>query len=224
MVRLTRWIVGVTIFTASLAIGATTFAGLQWWEAHTGAKTVEKQANAAVDLARAARDQAKAATDQIAIAKDQVAAAKETAGIGRAQLTQNGDLFAAQQRPIVQFDPADPHSKRGIVEVPGGLGYSWFYAFKNIGQGPAYDVETHEAISVFGRRPQTNWRRDPGIFAQGEERWAQATYVFKDDEKRGLGDPAPRISVTFDYRDGQGRRWSSGFCRQLGSNGSIGVC
>lgn len=224
MVNLTRRMFGVTLFTAALAVGATVFTGLQWWEAHTGSETANKQATAAVDLARAARAQVGVAASQVAVAKDQVRAAKEAAGIERQQLTQSRDLFAEEQRPIVQYDPSEPHTKLGVRALEDGGGFEWFYGVQSVGKSSAYKVRTTESLSVYGRAPQTNVRNDPRIFVPGQQRWAQATYRYKPGEGPGDGFPYPKIIVRFDYFDGQGRQWSSDFCRQLSPNGTTGEC
>src|SRR5690606_18193053 len=85
MVHQTRWIIRLTLATAVAAIIATAFTGLQWWEAHTGGKTAEKQADAAVTLANAAKEQVAVSGQQVATTAQLAGAAEVQANAARMQ-------------------------------------------------------------------------------------------------------------------------------------------
>jgi hypothetical protein len=113
MVRQTRCIIGLTTTTAVVAIVATTFTGLQWWEAHTGGVTAEKQADAASDVARAAIKQVNVAREQVTVTEVQTNAVVEMAGAAVAQA-----VAARAQASAVEAQGQIARSQLSLFQAP----------------------------------------------------------------------------------------------------------
>jgi hypothetical protein len=179
-----------------------------------------KQSAATENLALETNTVANAASQQADNTRVATGIAKQQADTSNRQLSQNIDLFAAQQRPIIQFNPDDAHSQNPQRQ---GNVVAWSYGFTNYGQSPAYNVKFYETLTAYGQS-HTNRRRSRGILIPHAPRNAAASLTL-DPAKISPGQrSAPRLRVKFDYSDALGRKYHDDFCLEIQPSGPPGVC
>ncbi len=135
-------IVALTCVTAIAAIAASVFTGLQWWEAHTGSRLIEKQVVAAQTLADAAKTQAQAARDQVNALQSSVDVAKQGVGVARDQLQNARNSIALQTRPYVKV------VVRGFQGFSVGSQATAIIDLINSGQSPARRVAILSGMAI----------------------------------------------------------------------------
>lgn len=118
MVRLTRMGMLLSLISASAAIGAVVFSGLQWWEVRSGSKQIDRQIEIASTQAKASKILAAAAQGQVARLADQVTLAQQGLAInerGVRVAERQNDL----QNSVTARELANAHAEIG--DIPLGL-------------------------------------------------------------------------------------------------------
>jgi Tfp pilus assembly protein PilE len=177
------------------------------------AGTLENQQAAIINQSEATADLAMETNTVAAATQKQANTSENTASTASKQLTQSRELFATQQKPIIDYDASSASSTGFGFDDSVGM-YGWNFAFKNVGVSSAHKLVSKEALSLDGVHFQIRIVSGALVTPPGAGGYDTASYRPTPEERR-RGAPLPTLRVKFEYSDDLGRRLTNEVCRQM---------